>query len=134
MTPTEPDLNPVSVMVLVLTVWLGPQFAAVASAYTIILFGWFGGAFVGALRLPQGGRFKLAAFVVVSFVVTMGITVSVAELVAAHAPDMLGVSVKALLFPVAAIIPAIGHSWIDIGHWCAGLLRRRVERREETPR
>lgn len=121
-------------MVLVLTVWLGPQFASVASAYTVILFGWFGGCFVGALRLPAGGRFKLAAFVVVSFVVTMGLTVSVAEMLAARAPEVLGISVKTMLFPVAALIPAVGHSWIDIGQWFAGLLRRRVEQRQETPR
>lgn len=132
MTPPEPDLNPVSVMVLLLTAWLGPQFAGVASAYTIILFGWFGGCFIGALRLPPDGRVKLAAFVVISFVVTIGLTVSVAEMVAAQAPEVMGFSVKTLLFPVAALIPAIGHSWLDIGQWVAGLLRRRVERHEET--
>lgn len=133
MTPPETDLNPVSVLVLVLTAWLGNEFAAVAGAYTIILFGWFGGCIVGTLRMPAG-RIRLAAFVVASFVITMGLTVPLSELLAANAPNVLGVSSKALLFPVAALLPAIGHSWIDIGGWAAGLLRRRIESREETPR
>jgi len=132
-TPPETDLNPVSVLVLVLTAWLGKEFAAVAGAYTIILFGWFGGCIVGTLRMPPG-RVRLAAFVTASFVITMGLTVPLAELLAANMPDMMGISSKALLFPVAALLPAIGHSWIDIGLWVAGLVRRRVERREETPR
>lgn len=137
MTPPEPDLNPISVLALALTAVFGAQVAQVASAYTVILFGWFGGCIVGALRMPEGPRFKLVAFVLVSFVFTMGLTVPLAEALAQYAPVLLpgdlAVNAKALLFPVAAAVPAIGHTWLDIGAWAIGLVRRRVESREGGP-
>lgn len=130
MSAPEPDLNPVSVAVLVLTALVGPQFAAVAGAYTVIGFGWFAGVIVGAYRMPREGRMPLGLFVLLTLVVTLGITVPLANFLAANSaaflPGAVATSSSGLLFPVAFAFPAIGHSWGAIVTWCVGLIRRRA--------
>lgn len=129
MTPAEPELSPVAVAVAALTILLGPQLAAVVGAYSVILLGWVGGVMVGVYRMPPAGRGQLVAFVLVSLVAVLGITVPLAEAGAqalrAMVPWMSATEAKGLLFPVAFLLPAVGHSWADVGQWVWGLIRRR---------
>lgn len=129
MTPAEPELSPVAVAVAALTVLLGPQLAAVVGAYAVILLGWVGGVMVGAYRMPPAGRGQLVAFVLVSLVAVIGITVPLAEAgaraLSALVPWMSATEAKGLLFPVAFLLPAIGHNWLGFGEWVWGLIRRR---------
>lgn len=126
----EPDLSPVAVAVALLTVALGPEFAAIVGAYSVILIGWVGGVMVGVWRMPPAPRPHLAAFVLVSLVASLGVTVPLAELLAdfmrAAAPWASRAEAKGLLLPLAFAIPAIGHSWADVAAWAWGVLRRRV--------
>lgn len=123
----EPTLDPVSVAVAVATLLVGPKLAPVLGAYTLILFGWFAGVLIGVYRRDAGSRMGTAVFVVVMFIVTMGSTVSAAELVAAHLPYFKSTA-SALLFPVSILIPAVGDDWISISRWAWRLLAARFER------
>ena len=87
----------VSVAVLAATALLGPEFAVAVGAYGAIVLGWFGGMLVGLWRMPPVPRLQLAGFVVVSLVLTLGVTVSVAELLTA--PDSTGGSIKVTAAP-----------------------------------
>lgn len=111
----EPDLSPVAVAVALVTVLLGTQFAQAIGAYSVILLGWLGGCMIGVLRMPTVPRLTLAAYVVASLVVTLGVTVPLSILLAdvlhtAHAATK-SLDATDLLFFVAAAIPAVGHSW-----------------------
>jgi hypothetical protein len=134
MTPAEPELTPVAVAVAALTVLLGPQLAAVIGAYAVILLGWLGGVMVGVYRMPPAGRGQLFAFVVVSLVAVIGVTVPLAEAGAqalrAMVPWMSATEAKGLLFPVAFLLPAVGHSWADVGGWAWDAIRSRFGARD----
>ena len=111
--PPEPDFSLVHIAVMMLTVAIGPEFAEAGGVYFVILFGWFGGVIWGAFRLPRS-HMRLSLFVLMTLVFTLGLTVPLAQLLAASVPKAypaLEFTMKGLLFPVAAAIPAVGHSW-----------------------
>lgn len=130
-----PEITPVAVAVAVLTVFMGPELAAVFAAYAIILLGWLGGVMVGVYRMPPGSRLRLVAFVLVSLVAVLGMTVPLAQAAATalvqFAPWLTVTEAKGLLFPVAFALPAIGHNWFDIAGWAVGLVRRRFQPKGE---
>lgn len=138
MAPNEPDLTPVAVVISLLTIAMGPQFAATVGAYSIILLGWCGGVMVGVYRMPPAPRLHVAAFVLVSLVLVLGVTVPLAEIAASAlrvaAPWMTATEAKGLLFPVAFALPAVGHSWAGVVRWAWGLVRRRVDQDKEFKR
>jgi len=114
----EPDLSPVAVAVALAAAMLGGQFAQAIGAYSVILLGWLGGAMVGVWRMPTLPRLTLAAYIVASLVVTLGVTVPLSAVLAdalrSASPDLRSLDAKDLLFVVALAIPAIGHSWGDV--------------------
>lgn len=133
MAPEEQVPSIVSVAVLLTTAALGPDFAVAVGAYGVILLGWFGGVMVGVWRMPPVPRAQLVAFVLVSLVATLGVTVSTSE-VLAHvlrntAPWAGNFQPVNLLFLVAFLLPAIGHSWIDVARWVWSLRRRAAPQR-----
>jgi len=121
MTPPEPDLSPLSVVVALLTLFVGPQLAPALGAYSLILIAWFGGVLIGVWRLPPAPRGMVAVFTVVTLIVTLGVTVPAADVLARHMPVL---EAKGLLFPIAVLIPAVGHSWLDVAAWVWSLRRR----------
>lgn len=138
MTPTEPELTPVAVAVAGLTLFLGPQMAAVVGAYVVILFGWAGGVMVGLYRIPADPPVTLlhrAAFMAITLIAVLGVTVPAAEISAQAIRTMLpwlsATEAKGLFLPVAALIPAVGHDWLKVGAWAWGLVRRRIGPKEE---
>ena len=134
MPPDEQLPGIVSVAVLVATAVLGPEFALAVGAYGVILLGWFGGVMWGIWRMPPVPRPQLVAFVVVSLVATLGVTVSATQLLTnllrATVPWAGGVEPAGLLFPVAFLLPAIGHGWVDVARWVWSLRRRAVPQRD----
>ncbi len=128
MSAPLPDVSPLGVLVTLLTMFVGPALAPLLGAYSLIVAGWFGGVLIGIYRRPPGKRIGVLGFVLVSLIVTLGATVSAADVLAAYMPL---VEAKTLLFPIAVAIPAIGHSWVNIAHWCAGLVRRRFTQDEQ---
>lgn len=133
MAPEEQVPSIVSVAVLLTTAALGPDFAVAVGAYGVILLGWFGGVMVGVWRMPPVPRAQLVAFVLVSLVATLGVTVSATELLThllrASVPWAGSVESAGLLFPVAFLLPAIGHSWADVARWVWSLRRRAAPQR-----
>ena len=128
MSSPIPDVTPLGVLVTLLTMFVGPVLAPLLGAYSLIVAGWFGGVLIGIYRRPPGSRIAILGFLLVSLIVTLGATVSAADVLSAYMPL---IEAKALLFPIAVLIPAIGHSWVNIARWCAGALRRRFMRNEQ---
>lgn len=135
MQADPPDISPVAVAVAALGVLLGPEWAHAAGAYSVIVLGWIGGVMVGVYRMPPAPRVHIAAFTLVSFVAVIGVTVPLARWLAGALPNLLpwgGLSDPyGLLFPLAFALPAIGHSWLSVGRWAWGLIRRRAEPHRE---
>jgi hypothetical protein len=135
MGPDDQVPGIVSVAVLVATAALGPDFAVAVGAYGAILLGWFGGVLVGVWRMPPVPRSQLVAFVLVSLVATLGITVSATEMLAqllrSTFPWAGAVQPAGLLFPVAFLLPAIGYGWVDVARWLWSLRRRAAHQRNE---
>ena len=125
----------VSVAVLVATAAIGPELAVAVGGYGVILLGWFGGVMWGVWRMPPVPRGQLVAFVLVSLVGTLGVTVSATEilthLLRATVPWGSSVQPEGLLVPVAFVLPAIGHNWIDVARWVWGLRSRVTARRND---
>lgn len=122
MATTDPDLSLLGLAVALATALVGPQLALYVGTYGVIALAWLGGVFIGLYRVrgPVSRGF-MAGFAAVSFLVTLGLTVPLAEVAAdwivKAAPWASSTGAKGLLFPVAVLIPAIGTSWIDIGRW-----------------
>lgn len=131
MTPPDQDLTLLGVAIGLLTAFMGPQLAVVVGTYSIILMGWLGGVLVGAYRMPPVARaWQLPAFVLVSLLCTLGVTVPLAQVTVealhAVAPWLAQTTAKALLFPLAFALPAVGHSWADVVRWCWRQVQRRL--------
>jgi hypothetical protein len=135
MAPDEQVPGIVSLAVLLATAALGPDFALAVGAYGAIMLGWFGGVMVGVWRMPPVSRGHLVAFVVASLVATLGITVPTAQVLTSVLSSMVPaaavVQPTGLLLPVAFLLPAIGHSWVDVARWVWSLRRRAEPRRNE---
>ena len=124
MTPPPPDLNLLSVVVAVLTIVIGPELALVLGTYSIILLGWFGGVILGVYRQPPAAPgLTVLGFVAVTLIVTLGITVPVAQVLEGYVPLL---EAKGMLLPVAFAVPAVGHSWLDVGAWLWRQFKRRA--------
>ncbi len=116
------SLDPVSVAAAVIGALIGQELAPVVGAYTVIMFAWLGGVLVGLYRRDPASRLSTAAFVVITFVLTVGGSVFAAELLTKH----LGLAGSFPLFLAAFFIPAVGESWIDIAKWAIEQARVRL--------
>lgn len=129
--PPPPDLSPASALLMVFAAAIGPELAPFASAYSLILLGWFAGLLIGTyMRPPDGKRLPIAAFAFVSLVVVLGVTVPLSRAIAGYASAAAPgapIDAQALFLAVAVAIPAVGYRWRDVGGWLVGLLRRRFE-------
>lgn len=120
----QADLDPLTIAVAIATAIVGPKLAPYVGAYTLIFFGWFGGVLVGVYRRDTGSRMGTMIFVLVSFVLTVGITVPAAQWLS----PMAGAASNALLFPVSFLIPAVGDTWTKIAAWGWNQLTQRLAR------
>jgi len=110
--------------------FLGPELAPYASAYSLILMGWCCGLLVGVYRRPPDGRrLPVLGFAVVTLMAVLGVTVPLSQVLAAQLPAVLpGVTqldARGLFFAVAMGVPAVGHNWFDAAGWLVDLARRR---------
>lgn len=119
-----PDLDPLTIAITIAAALVGPKLAPYVGAYTLILFGWFGGVLVGVYRRDSASRMGTAIFVTVSFVLTVGVTVPAAQWLS----PMAGAASTALLFPVSFLIPAVGDTWNKIAAWAWNQLTQRLSR------
>lgn len=119
-----PDLDPVSIAAAIAGALLGPQLAPYIGAYSVVLLAWVGGVIVGLYRRDPASRMSAAAFIAVTFVMTLGLTTFIASLLASK----LSAESTTFLFPVAFMIPAVGDSWADIVRWAASRIRAKWEK------
>ena len=118
----NPSLDLVSVAAAVATALIGQELAPIVGAYTVIMLAWAAGVLIGLYRRDPASRLSTAAFVVVTFVMTIGGSVFAADLLEKH----LGLAGSFPLFLAAFCIPAIGESWFDIGRWAIEQARSRL--------
>lgn len=111
--PPDIDLTPWAVAVAVAGAAIGPQFAQYVSAYAIILVGWFAGLLYGLFTRSPESKMPVWAYSIFTLILCVAVTVPAAQVAAEYVPF----SYTALLFPVAAAIPAVPDKWGEIGHW-----------------
>lgn len=111
--PPDVDLTPWAVAVAVAGAAVGPKFAQYVSAYSIILVGWFAGLLYGLYTRSPESKMPVLAYSVFTLILCVAVTVPAAQVAADYVPF----SYTALLFPVAAAIPAVPDKWGDIGRW-----------------
>lgn len=111
--PPDVDLTPWAVAVAMAGAAVGPKFAQYVGAYALIFVGWFAGLLYGLYKRPADSRMPVWVYAVFTFIVSLGSTVTLAQFMA----EYMQFSYTALLFPVAAAIPALPDKWGDIGNW-----------------
>lgn len=124
---TQPELDPVAVITIVAAALIGPEFAPYFGAYGVIVMGWFAGLLVYVWRTPAPERGSIALFGLMTFTITMGVTIGAASMLS----DRFGVALNALLFPVSVAIPALGNRWGDISVFLWSVFKRYVLRRAD---
>lgn len=129
-SPPSPDLSPAGALLMVFAAVIGPAWAPFASAYTMILLGWFAGLLIATyLRPVDGKRFPILAFAFVSLVVVLGVTVPLSNFVAHYASTAVPggpVDAQGLFLVISVAIPAIGHRWVAIAKLVAARIRRHI--------
>lgn len=114
--PQDVDLSPWAVAVAISGGLVGPQFAQFVSAYAIILVGWFAGLLYGLYTRSPESKMPVWAYAIFTLIVCLMSTVFVSSLAVRYIP-FFTVEYTALLFPVAAAIPALPDKWGDFGRW-----------------
>lgn len=108
--PPHAQLDPVSLLLLVFTAILGPQFAPAATVYTIIGLGSFIGLMIGVRRRDPTSRMGTLVYSIVTMTTSIVMTVWISELVGPHLP---GGSTEWLYFPISLMTTAYGEVWME---------------------
>lgn len=123
-----PNLDPVSIAAAIAGSFLGPQLAPYIGAYSVVLLAWVGGVIVGLYRRDPASRMNAAAFIAVTFVMTVGLTSFIASLLASK----ISAESTTFLFPVAFMIPAVGDSWAHVVRWAVDRVRTKWEKEKPS--
>lgn len=110
------DLTPWAVVVGIAGALFGPKVAAVVGAYAIILLGWFAGLLYGLYTRAPDSKLPVWAYAIFTLIVCIMVTVPASVLAVSMIPA-LSVEYTAVLFPVAALIPALPDKWGAFGAW-----------------
>lgn len=122
--PPNTDLTPWAVALTIASAVFGPKLAALVGAYAIILLGWFAGLLYGLYTRNPESRLPVWAYALFTLVVCLMVTVP-ASLIASKTIPFFAVEYTALLFPVAAAIPALPDKWGSFGAWLLRLWEQR---------
>lgn len=114
--PPNVDLSPWALALTVAAAIFGPKAAALIGAYSIILFGWGAGLLYGLYTRSPESKLPVWAYALFTFIVCFMVTVP-ASLLLVKAIPVLEVEYTAVLFPVAALIPALPDKWGAFGMW-----------------
>lgn len=114
--PPNTDLAPWALFVAAAATIFGPKAAALVGAYSIILIGWFGGLVYGLYTRSPDSKLPVWAYAVFTLIVCFMATVPASALLA-RTITVFEVDYTALLFPVAAAIPAFPDKWGAAGAW-----------------
>lgn len=114
MAPKDPDLSVYAAFVAAIGTMFGPTLAQYVAAYVLIMLGWFAGVLWGVWKREPEARMPVWAYVIATMLASVGVTATAAGYLSSVVPE---VPVTALLFPVAAMIPAFPEKWADFGSW-----------------
>lgn len=132
MTPTpDPQLDAVTVAVVLIGAIAGGEVARYAGPYLVIAAGGVVGSVAAVMRHPEHlDRWRALGMVALLTGLSLLLTGAVAYGVEV-AMAMAGWSMptRYLLVPISIGIAAVGHDWPAVLRWAAGLIRRRAERR-----
>ena len=107
---SQPSVDPVSVLLVIFTAILGPQFAPAATAYSIIVMGSFVGLMIGVRLRPPTSRFSTLSYSIITMITSLFMTVSVAQFLG---PRLNSAQSDWLYFPVAMMTTAFGELWME---------------------
>jgi hypothetical protein len=109
MNPTPPQLDLVSVLVILATAIFSPSVAAVLAPQIVIVIGATLGAAWGASRRPPTSRFGSALYIVGMVLLSLMFTVPAAVVLSGWIPAL---PLHWLLGPVAALVGALEPEWL----------------------
>lgn len=107
---SQPSVDPVSVLLVLFTMLLGPQFAPAATAYSIILMGSFVGIMIGVRRREPTSRIGTLAYSIITLTTSVFMTVFVAQYLG---PRLQSSQAEWLYFPVSMMTTAFGEVWME---------------------
>lgn len=107
---SQPSVDPVSVLLVIFTMLLGPQFAPAATAYSIILVGSFVGIMIGVRRREPTSRIGTLAYSIITLTTSIFMTVFVSQYIG---PRLQSAQAEWLYFPVSMMTTAFGEVWME---------------------
>lgn len=109
-------LDPVSALVALFTVLVGPALAQFLGAYAVIIIGAAVGSGMALLRCEPQARMSAATFMALMISLSSLVTVGFAELANLWLKLQ---SINWLIAPISLGIGAIGHDWPKVIKWAA---------------
>lgn len=129
MQNTPQPLDIVAVVIAVASLLFGPSMAAIVGPYAVIFLGAVVGAVYSASGRVQTAKIGTFAYCALMVVISVAVTVPVAELAA---PYIRITESRSLFFPVSAAIAGVGDKWPGVFAWAWSLVRSIAERRAGT--
>jgi len=109
MQPT-PQIDPLSLLLIVFTAMLGAQYAPAATVYFVILMGSFVGLMIGVRRRQPTSRFSTLAYSIITLTTSLFMTVFVAQYIGPH---LEAGKIDWLYFPISLVTTAFGEVWME---------------------
>lgn len=118
------QLDPVSVLVALLTVVLGPALAAVVGPYAVIIIAASTGAGWSLGRREASTRVSATFFFLRINFTALLVTVSAAEIAKSFG---VPADLRWMLAPIAILIGGIGDDWPAVGAWLVGRIGKFID-------
>jgi len=123
----EPPIDPVSVIVTLISIAGVDAMAQVLGPYVVIAAAGLGGAGFGAMRWRKSTRWEVTLYVLGFSFMSLMLTVPLTELSMRFMPAAWHIEGRWLLAPMAALIAGIGHDWPSVITWGITRLDRAIE-------
>lgn len=123
----EPPIDPVSVIVAIISISGVGALAQVVGPYVVIAAAGLGGAGFGAMRWRKSTRLEVTLYVLGFTFLSLILTVPFTELALRFAPESWHIEGRWLLAPMAALIAGIGHDWPTVVTWGITRLGRAID-------
>lgn len=125
MTPTEAQIDPVSVAIAIAGSIIGAELATYVGPYVVIAAGGVVGASFALTRRPPDSKPHPVLFVAWLTVVALLLTVPASIVLA----SVTGWNTRWMLVPVSALVAGIGHEWPAVGAWFIERAGRLLDRK-----
>jgi asparagine N-glycosylation enzyme membrane subunit Stt3 len=114
LTPPIQELSLAGALVTLFAFVAPEPLVHLMAVYSIVMLGWIFGLFIGLLRRPPDGyRYPIVLYGVTTLLANLGLAVPLAAWLSTL-PWLTDFGAQALVFPVAALIPALAPDWPKI--------------------